>query len=101
MIKRQKLIALILGWIMVCSISATAYALEWGSKEMETEKLAVQFANQVSKCGYGIVTSEELKAWIVGFDERRGPTWAGAENLPLALRQAPGRLCRRMCRREA
>lgn len=63
MIKRQKLIGLVLGWIMACSISATAYALEWGSKETETEKLAVQFANQVMKGGYGIVTTEELKAW--------------------------------------
>jgi rhodanese-related sulfurtransferase len=64
MIRRVKLIALLLGWIMTCSISMTAYALEWGSKEMETEKLAVQFANQVEKGGYGIVTTEELKAWI-------------------------------------
>src|SRR5208283_1349039 len=61
---RQKLIALILGSIIACTISGDAYALEWGSKETETEKLAVQFANQVKKGGYGIVTTEELKAWI-------------------------------------
>ena len=64
MIRRQKLIALALGWIMACSISAAAYALEWGSKETETEKLAVQFANQVKKGAYGIVTTEELKEWM-------------------------------------
>ena len=64
MIRRNKPIALVLGWIMTCSISTAAYALEWGVKEIETEKLAVQFANQVKKGGYGIVTTEELKAWI-------------------------------------
>lgn len=64
MIRRHKLIALVIGWIMTCSISTAAYALEWGSKEIETEKLAVQFANQVKNGGYGIVTTEELKAWI-------------------------------------
>ena len=64
MIRRHKLIALVLGWIMIYSISMAAYALEWGSKETENEKLAVQFANQVKKGGYDIVTTEELKAWI-------------------------------------
>src|SRR5208283_3573551 len=64
MIRRHKLIALVLGWIMIYSISMAAYALEWGSKETENEKLAVQFANQVKKGGYGIVTTEELKAWV-------------------------------------
>jgi len=61
---RRKLIALIFGSIIACSVSGAAYALEWGSKEIETEKLAVQFANQVKKGGYGIVTTDELKAWI-------------------------------------
>jgi rhodanese-related sulfurtransferase len=61
---RRKLIALILGSIIACSISGAGYALEWGSKETETEKLAVQFADQVKKGGYGIVTTDELKAWI-------------------------------------
>ena len=64
MVRREKLIALILGCIMAFSVSGTASALEWGSKEIETEKLAVQFANQVMKGGYKIVTTEELKAWM-------------------------------------
>lgn len=64
MIRKEKLIVLILGCIMACRLVESAYALEWGSKETETEKLAVQFANQVKKGGYGIATTEELKAWI-------------------------------------
>ena len=64
MSRRGKLIALVLGCALTWSISGIAHALEWGSKEIETEKLAVQFANQVNKGGYGIVTTEELKAWL-------------------------------------
>ena len=64
MVRKGKLIPFILVSFMMWSINATAYALEWGSKETETEKLAVQFANEVIKGGYGIVTTEELKAWL-------------------------------------
>jgi rhodanese-related sulfurtransferase len=64
MVRREKLIALILGCIMAFSVSGAASALEWGSKEIETEKLAVQFTNQVMKGGYKIVTTEELKVWM-------------------------------------
>ncbi len=36
----------------------------WGSKEIETEKIAVNFAKDVMKGNYKIVTTEELKSWI-------------------------------------
>ena len=36
----------------------------WGSKEMDTEKIAVTFAREVERGGYKIVTTEELKGWI-------------------------------------
>ena len=62
--RKGKLIALVFGCVIIWNVSGIAYALEWGSKEIETEKLAVQFANQVKKGGYGIVTTEELKAWL-------------------------------------
>ena len=64
MTARGKLIAFVLGSVAACGIIAAAHALEWGSKETETEKLAVQFADQVGKGGYRIVTTEELKGWI-------------------------------------
>ena len=64
MSRRVKLTALVLGCVLICSINGIAYALEWGSKEIETEKLAVQFANQVKSGGYSIVTTEELKVWL-------------------------------------
>jgi thiosulfate/3-mercaptopyruvate sulfurtransferase len=55
-------------WIMAVvfmfCLSGKAFALEWGTKELENEKLAVAFSNQISKGGYKIVTTEELKGWI-------------------------------------
>ena len=64
MITKSKLTALVLGCILACSTSGVVYALEWGVKEIETEKLAIQFAAQVRKGGYGMVTTEELKVWL-------------------------------------
>ena len=64
MSKMGKSIALILGFMVICGVSSACYALEWGTKEIETEKLAVQFANQVKKGGYSLVTTEELKTWM-------------------------------------
>jgi rhodanese-related sulfurtransferase len=40
----------------------------WGAKELETEKSAATFAREVSRGGYGIVTTDELKKWM---DEKR------------------------------
>jgi rhodanese-related sulfurtransferase len=45
-------------------LCGNAFALEWGTKELETEKLAVAFADQISKGGYKVVMTEELKGWI-------------------------------------
>jgi len=45
-------------------VAGNAYAFEWGTKELENEKLAVKFAKEVCKGGYKIVTTEELKGWI-------------------------------------
>ncbi len=55
-------------WIMAVVfglfLCGSASALEWGTKELDTEKLAVTFADQVSKGGYKIVMTEELKGQI-------------------------------------
>ncbi|MCE5333141.1 MAG: rhodanese-like domain-containing protein [Desulfobacteraceae bacterium] len=50
--------------VLTLSLCGSAPALEWGTKELDTEKLAVQFAKQVNTGGYQIVTTEELKGWI-------------------------------------
>jgi thiosulfate/3-mercaptopyruvate sulfurtransferase len=61
--KVQFSLGLIIGLFTLC-LNSSVFALEWGSKELDTEKLAVQFASQISKGGYKIVATEELKAWI-------------------------------------
>jgi rhodanese-related sulfurtransferase len=37
---------------------------QWSAKEIETEKIAVNFAKEVEKGGYKIVSTEELKGWM-------------------------------------
>jgi rhodanese-related sulfurtransferase len=53
----------LLGLISVFLLSSPVLAA-WGSKEMDTEKIAVTFAREVERGGYKILTTEELKGWI-------------------------------------
>ncbi|MGA2404851.1 MAG: rhodanese-like domain-containing protein [Syntrophobacteraceae bacterium] len=64
MFSRSKFIVSVAAAIMILCAHSAAFALEWGTRELETEKLAVQFAAQVKEGGYAIVTTEELNAWI-------------------------------------
>jgi rhodanese-related sulfurtransferase len=48
---------------LIAGLASSSFA-EWGGKEIETEKIAVNFAKEVVKGGYKIVTTEELKSWI-------------------------------------
>ena len=45
------------------AFTGTGFAA-WGGKELETEKIAVNFAQEVMKGGYKIVSTEELKQWM-------------------------------------
>ena len=62
----RKLCAVLLAVTLIIAFGLTSFgvAAEWGSKELETEKIAVNFANEVERGGYKIVTTEELKGWI-------------------------------------
>lgn len=44
--------------------TARSLALEWGSKELDTEKLAINFYKDVATGGYKLVGTEELKTWV-------------------------------------
>ncbi len=59
----RKSLMLLTVFALTFSMCGYALALEWGTKELDTEKLAVQFAKQVKSGGYTIVTTEELKGW--------------------------------------
>lgn len=50
--------------VLVLSFPGPSGALEWGTKELETEKLAAKFAAEVRRGGYQVVTTEELKALL-------------------------------------
>jgi len=56
-------IALLLTTAIGCSFAGAAHAA-WGAKEVETEKIAVNFAREVQRGGYQIVSTEELNEWI-------------------------------------
>jgi thiosulfate/3-mercaptopyruvate sulfurtransferase len=48
--------------ILVLTLSVAGWA--WGTKELDTEKIAVNFAKEVARGGYKIVSTEELKSWV-------------------------------------
>ncbi len=54
----------VLASILTFCFCSSAFGLEWGTKELDTEKLAVSFADQISKGGYKIVMTEQLKESI-------------------------------------
>jgi thiosulfate/3-mercaptopyruvate sulfurtransferase len=49
--------------MFVLAFSTQALAA-WGTKELDTEKIAVTFAREVERGGYKIVATDELKGWI-------------------------------------
>jgi len=63
MLKRGTVLIWSVCIVLVAGISTNGFA-QWGSKEIETEKTAVNFAKEVERGGYKIVSTEELKAWI-------------------------------------
>jgi thiosulfate/3-mercaptopyruvate sulfurtransferase len=61
--KMQKgLITVLMAVLLVFGMAGGALAA-WGTKELETEKIAVTFAKEVVRGGYQILTTEELKSW--------------------------------------
>lgn len=59
--------ALILVSVLVvgfCVVWARGALAAWGEGELETEKIAVTFEKEVSRGGYKIVTTEDLKKWV-------------------------------------
>ena len=61
-VERSLLIALIAA-LLVFGMAGGAMAA-WGTKELDTEKIAVTFAAEVQRGGYKVVGTQELKGWI-------------------------------------
>jgi thiosulfate/3-mercaptopyruvate sulfurtransferase len=60
--KKSFLVTWIVCAAFLLAVSAKSMAA-WGGKELETEKIAVNFAREAIKGGYKIVSTEELKGW--------------------------------------
>ncbi len=60
----NRLLSILTALVLLVLATTPCLALEWGAKELETEKLAIAFASDVAKGGYTIVGTEELKSWI-------------------------------------
>jgi rhodanese-related sulfurtransferase len=54
----------IFGAILLFVLPQTVLAIGWGVKEVETEKIAVKFAREVIRGGYGILSTDELQGWL-------------------------------------
>jgi thiosulfate/3-mercaptopyruvate sulfurtransferase len=52
--------------ILVLTLSVGGWA--WGTKELDTEKIAVTFAKEINRGGYKFIPTEELKSW---FDQKK------------------------------
>lgn len=65
MLRRAVYLAAVMCLVLALVLPASVFALDlWGSKELETEKVAVKLAREVQRGGYGIVTTQELKGWM-------------------------------------
>jgi thiosulfate/3-mercaptopyruvate sulfurtransferase len=60
---KKGLITVLIAVLFMCGMAGGAMAA-WGTKELETEKIAVTFAREVERGGYKILTTEELKGWM-------------------------------------
>jgi len=60
----NRLRSIVTALVLLVLAATPCLALEWGAKELETEKLAIAFASDVAKGGYAIVGTEELKSWV-------------------------------------
>ena len=64
--------------LLVFGTVGSAWALDWGTRELDTEKLAVRFYQEVATGGYKVVTTDELKQWM---DKKRDMLIV--DNMPL------------------
>jgi len=61
--KRKGLLAILICAMFVIGFTGTGLAA-WGTKELDTEKVAVTLAREAERGGYKIVATQELKGWL-------------------------------------
>ena len=60
---KRSLLSVLIVVLLVFGMAGGAMAA-WGTKELDTEKIAVTFAAEVQRGGYKVVATQELKSWI-------------------------------------
>ena len=60
MLKFRVILMLLVTSLFLMTNAANSYAF-WGTKELDTEKSAVKLSREVTRGGYDIVSTEELK----------------------------------------
>ncbi len=63
MLKRGAVVMWLVCIGLIVGLATNGFA-QWSAKELETEKIAVNFAREANRGGYKIVSTEELKGWI-------------------------------------
>jgi rhodanese-related sulfurtransferase len=62
MLKFRVILMLLVTSIFLATTAVNSHAL-WGTKELDTEKSAIKLTREVTRGGYDIVSTEELKKW--------------------------------------
>ncbi|MEN6488039.1 MAG: rhodanese-like domain-containing protein [Smithella sp.] len=62
MIVKRSVLSVLVASLLIFGLATVAMA--WGTKELDTEKIAVTFAKEVQRGEYKIVATQELKSWI-------------------------------------
>lgn len=60
---KRSMLGVLVAVLLVFGMAGGAVAA-WGTKELDSEKVAVTFAREVERGGYKILTTAELKGWI-------------------------------------
>jgi thiosulfate/3-mercaptopyruvate sulfurtransferase len=68
MVKRKSVVLVWVVLLTCCFVGSGSAFAAWGTKELDTEKIAVNFQKEVTRGGYKVVTTEELKGWV---DEKK------------------------------
>lgn len=63
MTKKCTLLAMVMAVVLLLGMVGSAMAA-WGTKELDNEKIAVNFQREVYRGNYKVVTTDELKKWI-------------------------------------
>ncbi len=78
--KNSVLLGLVFAVACIFALQGAALALDWGKSELDTEKLAVNFYNEVQKGGYKVVTVPQLKEML----DKEGKAVLVVDTMPFA-----------------